>query len=166
MSITLQVPKGANAADVTASTRAILAAVPLCSVTSATPAGDPWIASMYFSFDDLDRLFVLTAPSTVHARGWEERPAVAATVLDTSQPFQGVKAGLQIAATAHRLEGEDAAVAYASYAARFPTMRDWLPSMEAIAGIESRFYGLTVAKVKVFDEARLGAEVWIDAELV
>jgi uncharacterized protein YhbP (UPF0306 family) len=141
---------------------AILAAVPLCAVGTVR-AGQPWVASMYFATQESGTLYVLTPPTTRHASAWQADPIVAVAIYDSTQPFDGMKRGLQLTAKVEQIAVAQSEPAISSYGERYPMMQAWLSGVEDLERLESRFFELTVVSAKVFDEPRFGAEVWIEA---
>jgi uncharacterized protein YhbP (UPF0306 family) len=133
----------------------IMSDVALAAVTALSD-GEQWIAPVYFAAATSTRLYVLTSPTSRHARAWREKQPVAIAVYDSSQPFELPKRGLQLTALPRRIAEQDSADAIKTYGSRFPTMHSWLSRPEDFDQLESRFYELTVVAAKVFDEPRSG----------
>jgi uncharacterized protein YhbP (UPF0306 family) len=69
----------------------------------ATCAEEPWIASVYYSFDRDLNLFFLSSPTTLHCRHLENNKLVAVAITDSSQKVRDLKKGLQLVGTAERV---------------------------------------------------------------
>lgn len=62
----------------------------------ATYGEHPWIASVYFSFDNELNFYFISNPATIHGRHLEKNREVAAAIVDSDQKPSDVKKGLQI----------------------------------------------------------------------
>jgi len=63
----------------------------------------PWIAAVYYSFDEDLTLYFLSAPTTFHCRQIEENPQVAVSIVDSTQKVTEEKKGLQIYGVAEQV---------------------------------------------------------------
>jgi uncharacterized protein YhbP (UPF0306 family) len=157
--------KGVDAAALRTAVEDILNTNALCSLATIRQ-GQPYVNTAYFAVMPGLRLAILTPPSTEHAKNVEHEPAAAMTVFDSHQPWGTDLRGLQLFGTMRRLNGAQGEEAYRAYCERNPGLEQWAADYAAVEdSMESRFYGLDVEQVKVFDEPRFGKEVYITAEV-
>lgn len=71
----------------------------------ATSDDFPWIASVYYSYDNDLNLYFLSSPSTLHARQILKNPKVAVAITDSHQEINDTKRGLQLSGVAHQISG-------------------------------------------------------------
>lgn len=71
----------------------------------ATCGEFPWIASVYYTFDNDLNLYFLSAPSTLHAKQILKNPKVAVSIANSSQDIDKPKRGLQVSGVAHQISG-------------------------------------------------------------
>lgn len=70
----------------------------------ATPGDNhPWIASVYYTFDDSLQLYFLSDPATIHCRQIAQNSNVAVAITDTRQDMGGFKKGVQMWGTANQI---------------------------------------------------------------
>ena len=62
----------------------------------ATNGEHPWIANVFFSFDEDLNFYFISNPVTIHGRHLEKNKKVAASIVDSNQKPSDVKKGLQI----------------------------------------------------------------------
>lgn len=72
----------------------------------ATYGDFPWIASVYYSFDNDLNLYFLSDPATLHCKQIAQNPAVAVAIADSHQPVSKLKKGLQLWGVAKQISGE------------------------------------------------------------
>lgn len=65
----------------------------------------PWIASVYYTFDQNLNLYFLSDPSTLHARHILKNPKVAVAIADSHQDINKIKRGLQLFGIAKQISG-------------------------------------------------------------
>lgn len=63
----------------------------------------PWIASVYYSFDDELNLYFLSSPSTIHCKQIAQNEKVAVAITNSNQSMSGFKKGLQIYGIAEQI---------------------------------------------------------------
>jgi len=68
----------------------------------ATYGDHPWIATVYYSFDDDLNLYFLSSPSTLHARQIAQNEQVAVSI-SREQKITSVKQGLQMYGVAQQI---------------------------------------------------------------
>ena len=69
----------------------------------ATHGDHPWIASVYYSFDNKLNLFFLSSPETIHVNHIYNNPKVAVSIVDSHQTIENPKKGLQIFGLARQI---------------------------------------------------------------
>jgi uncharacterized protein YhbP (UPF0306 family) len=69
----------------------------------ATSGDFPWIANVYFTFDDNLNLYFFSDPNTLHCRQIAQNGAVAVSIVDSHQDVSQLKRGLQISGIAEQI---------------------------------------------------------------
>ena len=72
-------------------------------MTIATFGNHPWIASVYYSYDDRLNLYFLSSLKTLHAQQIANNPQVAISIADSHQSISDIKRGLQLFGNAHQI---------------------------------------------------------------
>lgn len=75
-------------------------------MTLATYGEHPWVATLYFAFDEDLSLYFLSDPSTMHCQHIEQNNQVAVAVADSPQPPSAKKKSLQMYGTATLITDE------------------------------------------------------------
>ena len=159
------VAEGFDSDALLASVEELLEANVLCSLAT-TSQGKPHINTAYVAILPGLNLAILTPPNSQHAANVAQEPATAMAVYDSHQPFGADLQGLQLFGFMKLLDGAEAEVAYQCYVRRFPGLAKWAQDYSALeVNLESRFYGLEVDRVKIFNERRFGKEVYIVARV-
>jgi len=139
----------------------------LCSVATVLAGGKPHINTCFFAFDRDLRLVILTPPSTVHASAWENPCDVAVAVFDSHQVSGAELSGLQLFGHVTRSRNESEQAALLVYGERFPSFKAAAPDTDTfLRTFQSRFYLVSIERLKLFDEPAFGKEVWIEASIV
>jgi hypothetical protein len=87
---------------------------------AAAHAGEVWSACCFYVFDaDAARLIVLTSQNTRHGAMMAASPRIAATIAGQPEGFTQIS-GIQLAARARILAGEERKAALAQYTAAHP----------------------------------------------
>ena len=71
----------------------------------ATYGDHPWIATVYYTFDDKLNIYFLSGPETLHVRQIIENPKVAVAIADSRQSIGKPKKGLQLYGIAEQISG-------------------------------------------------------------
>jgi uncharacterized protein len=143
---------------IAAAARRLLDASTLCAVATVAPAGRAHVNTAYFAWSPELDLVWLSEPRARHSRNIRANPSASVAVYSSEQHWGKADRGIQLFGTARELDRADAGDAEALYAARFP---DYQPDeMSAY-----RFYVLRPRGLKVFDEAELGAGVFVTARV-
>lgn len=122
----------------------------------ATYGDHPWIASVYYSFDNDLNIYFITTPSTIHGKQMEKNKKVAAAIVDSHQKPSDVKRGLQIYGIVERVSGLNKV----NYALRL--WKDFLNVQRLDISYENmkkglykgRIYKLIPKKIKLFDQEK------------
>jgi uncharacterized protein YhbP (UPF0306 family) len=159
-----------DASDVLAETvvdsiRQILNGTRLLGLATVGADGAASACNAFFAFDTRGNLYILTPPTTLHARNLAQDARLAVVVADSQQTGDGGKRGLQLRGVGRLASGAELESGLAAYRDRFPAVRDTLASETSMveSGMESRLYAISPQHFKVFDEPKFGAETWIEA---
>lgn len=71
----------------------------------ATYGSHPWIANVFYSFDDDLNIYFISSPATIHGSHIEKNKEVAAAIVDTNQKPSDLKKGLQIYGWIEKVSG-------------------------------------------------------------
>lgn len=74
-------------------------------MTIATYGEFPWIAAVYYTFDQNLNLYFLSDPSTLHAKQILRNPKVSVAISDSHQDINKDKRGLQLSGIAQQISG-------------------------------------------------------------
>jgi len=127
----------------------------------ATTGDHPWIATVYYSFDDELNLYFLSNPATIHCQQILQNPQVAVSIADSPQPANAKKIGVQIYGLAEQISGEKK-ITHA--------LNLWRKSLNVTSDaytykgmmsklIDGRMYMVTPKKIKFFNQ-----ELWEEGE--
>ena len=136
----------------------LLDASPLCAMSTVSPRTSAHIHTAYFVWNRDFEIFWLSDPAARHSRNIRVRPGTAITVFDSHQVWGQTDRGIQLFGSTRQLPATEIARAEALYAARFPGYAT--PDLRAY-----RFYRFRTKRLKVFDEAVLGAGVFVTATI-
>jgi uncharacterized protein YhbP (UPF0306 family) len=143
---------------VAATAESLLEASTLCAIATVTPAGQPHVNTAYFAWTPDLRLVWLSEPGAQHSRNIRANRNASVAVYDSEQRWGGSDRGIQLFGTARELERSADNGADRLYAARFSDYRR--QELDAY-----RFYVFRPRRLKVFDESKLGAGVFVTARL-
>ena len=148
------------------SLRAVVEGTVLCSLSTVDERGNPHSCHVYFAPDDELRLHFLSHPDAAHSRHIRDRGSVAISVYDSRQVWGGRDVGIAMEGMARECRGPGEVAAMRAYAKRFRGYRRWTRSDEFDRfGRRYRFYTFTPSRVKVFDERKLTAALFVTAEV-
>lgn len=114
-------------------------------------ANQPWVASVYFAYDDLLNLYWISRPTRRHSRELKKNEKVAGTVVLPHTHGEKVR-GLQFEGVAKELNGQKAKEAMEHYSKCYPDISQ--EKIEAIIeGKDSHVcYQITPTAFILFDE--------------
>jgi uncharacterized protein YhbP (UPF0306 family) len=141
-----------------AEARSLLEVSTLCAIATVTPAGQAHINTAYFAWTRELQLVWLSEPGAQHSRNIRANGNASVAVYDSEQRWGGPDRGIQLFGTAREFERSADSDAERLYAARFPDYRR--EELDAY-----RFYVFRPRRLKVFDESKLGAGVFVTARL-
>lgn len=120
----------------------------------ATFGNHPWIASVYFSFDENLNLYFLSSPDTLHARIIECNPKVAVAIADSHQTPNERKRGLQLWGVATKINNLNKfRHALSQWKSALSINNPELTFQNIQKGIISgQMYQVTPKKIKLFDQ--------------
>jgi len=149
------------------SIQSIMESNPLMSVATISEGSRSHIHTAYYAFNSRLELYSLTEPFTQHSMNVKGNSSVAVAVYDSRQPWDEPKRGLQLFGECKMAQGAHLAEAFLLYARRFSGLKQWVQHADDILKnvIESRFYVISVDSIKIFDEPRLGAEIWVSVKV-
>lgn len=114
----------------------------------------PWIASVYYSFDDDLNLFFLSSPTTIHCEQIAQNQNVAVAITNSQQSMSGNKKGLQLFGVAQQIS-DTAKIKHALKLWKdFLKVEDDELSYENMAKkiVSGRMYRITPKKIKFFNQ--------------
>ncbi len=127
----------------------------------ATYGDHPWIATVYYSFDEELHLYFLSSPDTLHAKHIAQNPHVAVSIADSAQKPSAEKVGLQLHGIVEQL-GKTELIRHAlrhwkdSLSIQDPTLT-YENMVKSI--VKGRMYKITPKKIKFFNESLFDVEV-------
>ncbi|MEY9607047.1 uncharacterized protein YhbP (UPF0306 family) [Bradyrhizobium japonicum] len=117
----------------------------------------------YFAHRSVQKIIILTPPSSLHGKNLSTRPRCAAAVALEPVTLGDPIYGMQLVCDAQQLAGEDAQDAYEAYSSKFPSFRDMADSSTYVLDhFKSRFFALDVINGKLIDEVRFGREQYLE----
>jgi uncharacterized protein YhbP (UPF0306 family) len=136
--------------------RRLLEASTLCAISTVTPAGLAHVNTAYFAWSpELDVIW-LSEPRARHSRNVRGNPSVAIAVYDSTQTWGTPDRGIQLLGRARRAAEDEIEWCVAVYTRRFAAfVRTDLGAY--------RFFLFRPRRLKLFDEAALGAGVFVTA---
>ena len=137
--------------------RLLLRESKLCAIATANADGSAHINTAYFAYGEDLAIVWCSAPQARHSRNVRERARSAIAVFDSTQTWGREDRGIQIFGAARELRGRSADEAERLYVARFRDATDISKTY--------RFYRLRPARVKLFDEKKLGGATWVTARV-
>jgi uncharacterized protein YhbP (UPF0306 family) len=143
-------------ARIRAEARRLLDASTLCAIATVSPGNRAHVNTAYFAWSREFELVWLSQPAARHSRNLRANPAAAIAVYDSSQSWEKPDRGIQLFGSAREVAAPAARPAERVYARRFPesAQADLSPY---------RFYRFRPSRMKLFDEAALGAGVFVTA---
>lgn len=115
----------------------------------ATYGDYPWIATVYYTFDEDLNIYFLSAPRTLHVRQILKNSKVAVSVADSNQDINKPKRGLQVSGIAKQISGTEK-VKYA--------LRLWKANLGVVGpeltykAVIGSMFKITPKRIKLFDQ--------------
>lgn len=129
-------------------------------MTVATYGDHPWIASVYYSFDEDLNLYFLSDPATLHCKQIAKNPLVAVSIADSTQKVGDLKKGLQLYGTARQIsQVHKIQHALRSWKDALSVTNPKLTYQNMVKKVISgRMYKITPKKIKHFNQALFQVE--------
>ena len=118
-------------------------------MTISTNGSHPWIATVYYGFDDDLTLYFISDAGTMHARHIAENSQVALAIANSLQPAESKKAGLQLYGTATLIQDEAVVKKAIDFWKTNVGVTDEKLNHEAVKG---RMYQIVPKKIKYFNQ--------------
>lgn len=115
----------------------------------ATFGSFPWIATVYYTFDNDLNIYFLSDPSTLHCKQIAKNNKVAVAIANSSQNINRPKRGLQISGTATQLSGTEKVTQALKMWKQYLHVRDPKLSYKAV---KNSMYRITPKRIKLFDQ--------------
>lgn len=115
----------------------------------ATSGKFPWIATVYYSFDEDLNLYFLSDPSTLHCKQIAKNNKVAVAIAESPQDINKPKKGLQISGVAQQLSEIEKITQALKLWKQYLHVRD--PKLTAKA-VKNKMYKISPKRIKLFDQ--------------
>lgn len=127
----------------------------------ATNGEYPWIATVYYSFDEDLNLYFLSNPVTIHCNQIAKNPKVAVSISDSPQAASAKKKGIQIYGKAEQILEKDEIISALNLWRKTLNVQSESYSYEGMMKnlIDGRMYKITPKKIKFFNQ-----EIWEEGQ--
>ncbi len=115
----------------------------------ATSGDFPWIATVYYTYDDDLHLYFLSDPSTLHSQQIAVNNKVAIAIADSNQDINNSKRGLQISGIAEQLSDMEKVSQALKLWKQYLHVHD--PSL-GYKAVKNSMYKITPKRIKLFDQ--------------
>ena len=122
---------------------------------SVASFGDfPWIASVYYTFDNDLNVYFLSSPTTLHCKQIEINNKVAISIADSDQDIGALKRGLQISGIAERISDTKKVIHALKIWKQSLGVKDPELTYENMIKqvINGRMYKIIPKRIKLFDQ--------------
>ena len=122
---------------------------------SVATFGDfPWIASVYYTFDNDLNVYFLSSPTTLHCKQIEINNKVAISIADSDQDIGALKRGLQISGIAERISDTKKVIHALKIWKQSLGVKDPELTYENMIKqvINGRMYKIIPKRIKLFDQ--------------
>ncbi|MBI4089175.1 MAG: pyridoxamine 5'-phosphate oxidase family protein [Candidatus Levybacteria bacterium] len=109
----------------------------------------PWIATVYYTFDQDLNLYFLSSPDTLHVKQILQNPKVAIVIADSNQDINKSKSGLQLSGIAQQISG----LSKIKYALKL-----WKTNLGVVnpkltdQAVKGSMFKITPKRIKLFDQ--------------
>jgi uncharacterized protein YhbP (UPF0306 family) len=138
--------------------RRLLDSSTLCAISTVAPRGRAHVNTAYFAFSPEFEVIWMSEPGAQHSRNLGANPSAAIAVYDSTQQWGRPDRGIQLFGAAREITSRAARDAERLYASRFPQSAPM--DLSAYS-----FYRFRPRRMKLFDEAELGAGVFVTATI-
>lgn len=134
---------------------------PRYQMVLATYGDDPWIATLYYSFDNNLNIYFLSSPETLHCQHIATQPKVAVSIADSPQKPASKKKGVQIYGLAEQISDKQKIIHALSLWRKTLQVTSEIYTYEGMMKklIDGRMYKVTPKKLKFFNQ-----EIWEEGE--
>jgi uncharacterized protein len=144
------------------SLREILSANRLLSLATVSPDGNAHINTAFFAFSDEFVLYLLSPTTSEHAGNVAANPSAALAVFDSHQTRQR-RRGAQLFGRLEEVDPADGDSALACFRTRFTDVAgEGETYADVVLGHGSALYAFHPSRVKLFDEALLVADEYVE----
>lgn len=98
----------------------------------------PYLCDLFYAHDSMLSFYFLSDPRTQHAQNLTRTPKVSATVHQSATDWQTIR-GVQMIGEAMRVNDAERERGFEIYLAKFPFVRQWLPSVETLGQMHKLF---------------------------
>lgn len=129
---TVETPRRSVSATVREKIVAFLAAQTTLTLATMNADGSPYACDVFYVQGDDSSLYFLSDPKTAHIQNLQRAPRVSATVHGALRGWQEIR-GAQIVGVGARVsDAAERARAFDLYVTKYPFVRQWLPSADAL----------------------------------
>ena len=115
----------------------------------ATYGDFPWIATVYYTFDNDLNLYFLSDPATLHCKQIGENNKVAVAIAESPQDINKPKRGLQVSGVAEQLTTVEKVTQALKLWKQYLHVRDPKLTYKAV---KKSMYKITPKRIKLFDQ--------------
>jgi len=129
-------------------------------MTIATYGEYPWIASVYYSYDQDLNIYFLSDPNTLHCKQLKKNPHIALSIVDSHQTVSDLKKGLQVYGKAEEIsQANKIRHALSMWKEALNIVNPKYTYENMIKKIvKGRMFKITPKKIKLFDQALFPVE--------
>lgn len=146
----------------------ILESNTLLSMATLKNNKESYVNTVYFAYSDHLNFYYLSPPSAVHSKNLVKNKSVAVSIFDSHQNLPTAKkSGLQIFGEARLARGNELFEGLQLYSRRYIWIVKYIKKPQDLLKkiIQSKLYIIKPAKIKIFDEATFGDEVWVTVSI-
>lgn len=110
------------------------------------PDHSPYLCDLFYAHDLASSFYFLSDPRTQHVQNLARTPKVSATVHQAVKDWQAIR-GVQIIGEAMWVNDAERARGFEIYLAKFPFVREWLPSMDRLGQAHPLFGVIELYKI-------------------
>ena len=134
---------------------------PRFQMVLATYGEHPWIATLYYSFDNDLNIYFLSSPETIHCKHILRNPNVAVAISDSPQSPSAKKKGVQISGIAEQITDKQKIIHALSLWRKTLNITSDSLTYEGMINklIDGRMYKVAPKKIKFFNQ-----EIWEEGE--
>jgi uncharacterized protein YhbP (UPF0306 family) len=144
----------------------LLAENVLCSMASLTAGGRAYINTAYFAYSRDLNVYFISHPNAVHCRNILSNSSMALAIFSSNQTWGNPDRGLQLFGMCKQATGREASRADKLYSKRFTEYTAWKTDLASdTLGRDYQLYRFVTTGLKVFDERKFGAGIFVVARV-